>query len=128
MRKPTEPQLSNAAAANAITRETGVSISSAYLWQLRAGLKVNPTLQHLRAIAQFFGVPPSYLIDPDVNTEVDAQLGLLQALRDTGVRELAMRASGLTPQAIESLTAMVDHVRRLEHLPPVDDQAKDGCP
>ncbi len=41
-------------------------------------------------------------------------------MRDAGVRDLAMRASGLTPpQALNSLRAMVDHARQLEQLPPV---------
>jgi transcriptional regulator with XRE-family HTH domain len=119
MRKPSLPQLSNVAAAEAITKQTGVPISSAYLWQLRNGMKTNPTMQHLRAIADFFGVPPSYLIDRDTDQKIDAQLNLLQALRDSGVRDLAMRAHGLTPQALNSLAAMVDHARQLEQLPPV---------
>lgn len=119
MRKPSDPPLSNAAAAEAITRKTGISISSAYLWQLRTGVKTNPTVTHLRAIAQFFGVAPSYLIDPGIDPDIDAQLNLLQAMRDAGVRDLAMRASGLTPQALNSLRAMVDHARQLEQLPPV---------
>nr|WP_245905804.1 helix-turn-helix domain-containing protein [Mycolicibacterium palauense] len=120
MRKPSDPPLSNVAAAEAITAKTGVSISAAYLWQLRSGVKTNPTVTHLRAIAQFFGVTPSYLIDPGIDPEIDAQLNLLQAMRDAGVRDLAMRASGLTPQALNSLRAMVDHARQLEQLPPVN--------
>lgn len=119
MRKPSDPPLSNAAAADAITRKTGTPISAAYLWQLRTGVKTNPTVTHLRAIAQFFGVAPSYLVDPGIDPDIDAQLNLLQAMRDAGVRDLAMRASGLTPQAINSLRAMVDHARQLEQLPPV---------
>ena len=119
MHKPSEPALSNAAAAAAITEKTGVAISPAYIWQLRNGLKTNPTVQHLRAIAAFFGVPASYLIDSDADAKVDAQLNLLQALRDSGVRDLAMRASGLTSQALNNLAAMIDHVRQLEQLPPI---------
>ncbi|RFZ01148.1 Nucleoid-associated protein EspR [Mycobacterium marinum] len=119
MRRPNEPALSHAAAAEAITNKTGVSISPAYLWQLRTGVKTNPTVTHLQAIARYFGVPASYLIDSGIDAEVDAQLNLLQALRDSGVRDLAMRASGLTPKAITNIAAMVDHVRQLEHLPPV---------
>ena len=119
MRRPKEPPLSNAAAAEAITKQTGVSISAAYLWQLRNGIKDNPTIAHLRAIAEYFGLPPSYLIDDDPDPNIDAQLTLLQALRDNGVRDLAMRAAGLTPQALNSLAAMIDHVRQLEQLPPV---------
>jgi hypothetical protein len=74
---------------------------------------------HLRAIAEFFGISPSYLIDADVDPKIDAQLEFLQVLRDAGVRDLAMRASGLTPEAIGSLRAMIDHARQLEKLPPV---------
>jgi len=119
MRRPGDPPLSNAAAAEAITQKTGVSISAAYLWQLRAGIKNNPTVTHLRAIAEFFGVAPSYLIDPGVDPDIDSQLDLLQALRDSRVRDMAMRASGLTPDALNSITAMINHARELEKLPPV---------
>ncbi|OBH00699.1 MULTISPECIES: helix-turn-helix domain-containing protein [unclassified Mycobacterium] len=125
IRRPNTPPLSNAAAAAAITDQTGVSISPAYLWQLRNGLKDNPTVQHLRAIAEYFGVPASYLIDRDPNPRIDAQLDLLQALRDSGVRDLATRASGLTPQALNSLAAIIDHLRELEHLPPIAPQGDD---
>jgi transcriptional regulator with XRE-family HTH domain len=128
MRRPSEPPLSNAAAAEAITRTTGVSISPAYIWQLRTGMKTNPTVAHLRAIAQFFGVPASYLIDPGIDPHIDSQLDLLQALRDAGVRDLATRASGLTPTALSNLVAMVDHVRKLEKLPPVDAPAEEKSP
>ncbi|OBK56885.1 XRE family transcriptional regulator, partial [Mycobacterium colombiense] len=117
MRKAGTAPLSNAAAAAAITEKTGVSISPAYLWQLRSGVKRNPTVAHLRAIAEFFGVPASYLIDRDPDQKIDAQLTLMQALRDVGVRDLAVRTSGLTPQAITSLAAMVDEVRKLQDLP-----------
>lgn len=119
MRRPNTPPLSNAAAAAAITAKTGVSISPAYLWQLRSGAKTNPTVQHLRAIADYFGVPASYLLDRDVDANIEAQLEILQALRDAGVRDLAMRASGLTAETISSLAAMVDQARKLERLPPV---------
>lgn len=119
MRKPSAQPLSNAAAAAAITEQTGVSISPAYLWQLRSGMRTNPTVQHLRAIADFFGVPASYLIDRDSNPKIDKQLELLQALRDGSVRDLAMRASGLSPETISSLAAMVDQARKLEQLPPM---------
>ena len=119
MRKPNEPVLSNAVAAKAIKAKTGVSISTAYIWQLRKGRKTNPSVEHLQAIAKFFGVPTSYLIDRDPDPGIDAQLNLLQALRDSGVRDLAARASGLTPRALNSVAVMLDHLRELERLPPI---------
>ena len=117
--------MSNAAAAEAITERTGVSISPAYLWQLRNGVKDNPTITHLRAIAEYFGLPASYLIDGNPDPNIDAQLNLLQALRDNGVRDLALRAAGLTPQALDSLASMIDHVRQLEQLPPIKPTAEE---
>lgn len=125
MRKAGAPPLSNAAAAAAITEKTGVPISPAYLWQLRSGLKTNPTVAHLRAIADYFGVPPSYLVDRGTDPAIDAQLNLLQALRDNGVHDLAARASGLTPQALNSLAAIVDRLRELERLPPISSRRDD---
>ncbi|GAB2720342.1 hypothetical protein GCM10027089_50400 [Nocardia thraciensis] len=122
MHRPSEPQLSNAAAAEAITSATGTSISPAYLWQLRSGLKTNPTVAHLRAIAQFFGVPASYLLDTGTDDALDSQLSLLQAMKDAGVRNLALRASGLTPRTLSSIASIVDRARELENLPPVDSQ------
>lgn len=119
MRRPGDAALSNAAAAELITEKTGVPISAAYIWQLRTGRKTNPTVAHLQAVAEFFGVPPSYLIDPVVDPKIEAQLELLQSLRDTGVLDLAMRASGLTAESLQSLRTMVDQARRIEHLPPV---------
>ncbi|MCB1292350.1 MAG: helix-turn-helix transcriptional regulator [Mycobacterium sp.] len=122
MRKPNQPQLSNAAAAEAITAKTGVPISPAYLWQLRSGLKTNPTITHLRAIAEFFGVPASYLIDAGEDANIEEQLRALQTFRDAGVRDLAARASGLTPASLESIRRMIDQARSIERLPPIDDE------
>ena len=126
MRRRDERPMSNAVAAKAITEKTGVSISAAYLWQLRSGKSTNPTVEPLRAIAEFFGISPSYLIESDVDPKLEAQLELLQVLRDAGIRDLAMRASGLTPEAIDSLRAMVDHARHLEKLPPVESPDPEG--
>lgn len=122
MRKPSVPPLSNAAAAAAITEATGVSISPAYLWQLRSGMKSNPTVQHLRAIAQFFGVSASYLLDAEHDESTEAQLNLLQAMKDSGVRGLALRASGLTPRTLDNIAAIVDRAREIENLPPIESQ------
>ncbi|MCV7247744.1 XRE family transcriptional regulator [Mycobacterium koreense] len=126
MRKPHDPPLSNAAAAAAITESTGVAISAAYLWQLRTGLKSNPTVTHLRAIAEYFGVPASYLIDAGIDPHLDAQIKLLSTFRDAGIRDLATRAAGLTSQSLESIRQMIDQVRRLEELPPIGPSPGEG--
>ncbi len=125
MRKPSAPPLSNAAAAEAITQATGTSISSAYLWQLRSGMKSNPTVAHLRAIAQFFGVPASYLVDEGPDEAIESQLSMLQAMKDSGIRNLALRASGLAPRTLAGIAAIVDRAREVENLPPIDESERE---
>ncbi|MFV1501314.1 helix-turn-helix domain-containing protein [Mycobacterium kansasii] len=119
VRKPNEPPMSNQAAVEKIQEKTGVAISATYMWQLRNGSRTNPTVQHVRAIAKFFGVSTAYLVDNDSDEKIEAQLGLLVNLRDSGVRDLAARASGLTPDALRGVAAMVDAARRIERLPPI---------
>src|SRR4051794_3884949 len=41
-----------------------VSITTAYLSQLRNGQRTNPSYNVLEALADFFGVSPSYFFDP----------------------------------------------------------------
>jgi transcriptional regulator with XRE-family HTH domain len=103
--------------ADAIRSEGGPTISATYLWQLRKGLRDNPTRNHLAALARFFGVSPAYFFDEDTAEVVDAQLSLLAAMRDASVRSVALRAAGLS---VESLAAVqvIDHARRLEGLEP----------
>lgn len=52
----------------------GVTISQSYIWQLRKGKKDNPTLKHLQALADFFGVPAAYFFDSEVTARVNDQL------------------------------------------------------
>ncbi|MFK4227085.1 helix-turn-helix domain-containing protein [Streptomyces sp. NPDC019890] len=101
--------------AKAIT-ETGVSISGSYIWLLRKGQRDNPTLRHLTALAKFFGVPPAYFFDDEVTADVNAELGLLVALRDTGVQMVALRAAGVSPKSLASIKEVIERVRELEGL------------
>lgn len=89
---------STAEVAQAIT-DQGEPVSGSYLWMLRKGQRDNPTLRHLNALAKFFGVPPAYFFDQQVTEQVDTDLELLVSLRDAGVRNVALRASGLSPRA-----------------------------
>ena len=101
---------------DAIRQRGGATISPTYLWQLRKGLRDNPTKNHLEAIANFFGVNPSYFFDDEAAERIDAELDLLAALRDSGVRQLALRAFGLSPEMLGSITEMVEQVRHAQGL------------
>lgn len=96
--------------------EAGYEISPAYVWQLRRGERANPTLYHIEGLAAFFGVPASYFLDPAVEERVNKQLELLASLRDAGVRNVALRAHGLSPKGIAALEAMIERLRDMEDL------------
>ena len=101
-------------------RENGGDISRAYIAYLRNGQRTNPTLHHLEELARFFGVKAAYFFDDDVADEVDARLDLIVAMRDAGVRSVALRAAGLSPQGLRAVANIVDQVRELEGLPSDD--------
>ncbi|GGP36249.1 MULTISPECIES: helix-turn-helix domain-containing protein [Streptomyces] len=102
--------------ARAITAG-GVSISGSYIWLLRKGQRSNPTLRHVEALAKFFGVPPAYFFDDQVTETVNADLGLLVALREPQVQRVALRAAGLSAESLHSINEVIERVRELEGLP-----------
>lgn len=114
-------EYSNQEVATAIEAAGGPTISATYIWQLRKGIRTNPTLNHLEALARFFGVPTSYFLDDASAAEVDSHLELLAALRDSEVQAIALRASGVSAEGLKAIVTMLDHVRRAEGLPPARD-------
>ena len=119
---PAQGEYTHEQVATAIQDAGGPTISATYLWQLRKGLRDNPTKRHLEALSSFFGVPPSYFFDDETAAQVDAELELLAAMRDPQVRRLATRAAGLSPDTLTMLLGMVERARQLEGLPDGDAQ------
>jgi transcriptional regulator with XRE-family HTH domain len=115
----------NREVANAINANGGPKISATYVWQLRRGERSNPTVDHLRALAGFFGVPTSYFIEDDTH-RIDAELELLVALRDAGVRQIALRASELPPESLEPVRQVIEVMRGVHGLPPQEPSTADG--
>ena len=107
---------SNNEVAEAIKRASGPKISGTYIWQLRKGVRDNPTKQHLEALAQFFRVDPAYFFDDAEADRIDAGLQLLTKLRDTDARALAARLPGLSPGSRAAVAELVAHLERLEGL------------
>lgn len=124
-----QSEYSNEEVAEAIRQRGGPTISAAYLWQLRKGLRDNPTKHHLEALAEFFGVPAAYFFDDAESAQIAAELDLLMALRDAPVRQIALRAFGLSAQSLRTIAEIVENVRALEHLPePEESRPRRGRP
>jgi transcriptional regulator with XRE-family HTH domain len=107
--------------AKEIQEKTGGSISGTYLWELATGKKWNVTLEQLDVLAEFFGVPPEYFLNDQVAERVRSQLRLAMALRDAKVRSIALRADGLSTEALKSISEMVDEARKKQQLGPISD-------
>ena len=114
--------------AQKIAESGGPTISATYLWMLRKGIRDNPTKKHLEALANFFKVSPEYFFDSETAQRYAAQLDLVGAFRDAGVREIALRAQDLSPEALQTIAEMLDRVRKLEGLPDARDTTKTGEP
>lgn len=108
----------------------GRDISATYVWQLVTGRRWNPTIRHLESLADFFGYPPSYFLDPEAWAELQDEIEMISAMRDVDIRSIAYRARGLSPRALRSVRAVIDHARSLEGLPDrgeqVDELGTDG--
>ena len=116
--------------ADAINEAAGTRLmSAAYLSQLRTGQRTEPSHSRLAAIAKFFGVDVRYFTDDETAQATDDQLEFLAAMRDNGVRAVAVRAAGLSDTALEAVKALIDNARRLEGLDEAGDpRAGTGVP
>jgi hypothetical protein len=68
-------------------------------------------------LARYFGVPASYLLGDEGADEISDELQLLVALRDSDVRQLALRSQGLSAESRKAIAAMIEQLRRAEGLP-----------
>lgn len=104
--------------ADAINSAAGrQAISKQYLWQLRTGKRAKASGTYLKLLADFFGVPVNYFIDEQPEAEDTTRAQLLAAVPDQAVRDLALRAAGLSERSLTAIAAMIDNARALEGLP-----------
>lgn len=97
-----------------------------YLSQLRTGKRANPSPDLLSALARFFGVSVAYFFDDKVAESVLGELAAIEALRQSGVRAVAMRAAGMKKENLQAITAIMDQYRQMQGLPPVADPSESG--
>ncbi|RSM78072.1 transcriptional regulator [Amycolatopsis sp. WAC 01375] len=114
VRRPNGEQYSHEEVARACRENTGESFSAAYLWQLRTGRRDNPTKRHLEALAAFFQVPPAYFFDDEQGRALAEEVELLGALRNSAVRNLALRAVTLSEEGLGTVTDIVEAIKRRE--------------
>lgn len=123
--RPDGKEWSNDQVAEAIVKSGIVkSFSGSYMWQLRNGVKDNPTMRHLAGLAWYFGVRGDYFFDDDVAAAIDAKIAEASSERaqpgqpatDPEIQLLAMRAGELSParrkQALEMLSVVYELDRR----------------
>jgi len=101
--------------------ETLLSIQ--YLSQLRNGDRRKPSYDVLQALAGFFGVPVTYFSDDEVFRRTEDELRVLELMKDSGVRSLAFRASGISEESLALLSDLLDKLRMAEG---VGDDASPG--
>ena len=99
----------------AACQAAGVSVSAPYLSQLCLGRRTNPSRATMSAIAAFFRVDVRYFTDDAYYQRLSRELMLLAGLRDDGVRQIASRVVGLSPQSVQDLVDRAEELRRREH-------------
>ncbi|MFF4186662.1 XRE family transcriptional regulator [Streptomyces sp. NPDC001691] len=114
VRRPDRSPYSNEEVARACRESSGETFSATYLWQLRTGRRDNPTKRHLEALATFFQVPVAYFFDDAEGARVGEEVALLSAMRDAGVRDVALRAVHLSPDGLGTVRDLIDSIARRE--------------
>lgn len=100
----------------AALKAEGITMSAPYLSQLRSGNRTNPSSATMAALANFFRIKAAYFTDDEYYQKLDKELTWMSTMRDDGVRRIALRAAGLSPQAQQDIVERVDELRRAEHL------------
>jgi transcriptional regulator with XRE-family HTH domain len=113
-----------AAAINAAAGEH--VIGATYVWQLRTGRRDNPTYKHLLTLSRFFGVSPMYFFDEAETERGEIPPEATAALKDDEVREIALRAVGLSEHSLKAIRAMIESARAMERIPSEDSAAGRG--
>lgn len=62
----------------------------------------------MAALANFFRIKPAYFTDDEYYEKLDKELTWLASMRDEGIRRIAARTVGLSPEAKQDLVEKVD--------------------
>lgn len=102
-----------------VHRATGISIGT--LSELRNGKNVNPTMETLRRLADFFGVDPAYFFDTPKSIAIREQLEQVKGLQvlatvmqNSDAELVVARMAELSSHSLHALAQMVETLRGLE--------------
>ncbi|WP_338483927.1 helix-turn-helix domain-containing protein [Streptomyces sp. SCSIO 75703] len=96
-----------------------ISVSESAISQLRTGAKPNPTYTTVERLAGHFHVKEQYFFsdyDAEEAEKVRASMELIEAVADSDVRGLALRANGLSADSLRMITDVINQARRWEGL------------
>ena len=98
--------------AAAINEAAGERVTSGtYLWQLKTGRRDNPTFKVILGLAEFFSVPPTYFFEDATAGRGTMPAEVLAALQDDAVRDIALRAAGLSEDSLRVIAETVSLAR-----------------
>ena len=87
------------------------------VWKLRTGQEVNPKIETLEALAQYFGVRVTYFLDEGSAAETDDQLDSLAAARKLqeaaekhGVRGINARLGSLSADSLAAVARLIERL------------------
>ena len=96
--------------ARAEARGEGATVTNVYIWQLRTGRRDNPRYEVIRALAEFFDVPPAYFFDTAESAEIERDLLALKAMRDLRVRAVVARLGEMSDAKLSAIRDIVERV------------------
>jgi transcriptional regulator with XRE-family HTH domain len=95
----------------------GEGVSATYIWALRTGIKTNPKMRHLQALARYFQVSPSYFFDEELTEFPDEDMRLIAASANASLRGIAAASMGLSDESLSAALSLLRRLRNLEGLP-----------
>ncbi len=105
---PGDREYTHAEIAAGIKEKTGITVTPEYIGQLRAGKVSNPSMRTLAGLARFFGVPIDSFYDDEAARQVERDVELAVALRRAAAANLALRLTGLPPEGVDDVIALVN--------------------
>jgi len=98
--------------------ELGYNLSTSYVLSLRNGSKTNPSLEALDALAAVFGVEINYFFTVSETKKThkpsSAENAVAAAMRNGSVRNIALDAAKMTPEAQRTLARIARELSQLD--------------